>query len=196
MNKRLLILGAAAAGLIAILAGVSVFPQFRGEEFAASVLRRASPPRPQAAPSRPARGGNLSPQAQNGIICFEKSENGGMVEVKVRARDISQKIFGIAFDLEFNPAALLFVDYKNGGFFEKTARPIYIVKAAPGGGRIAVGITLKRGDAMLVGSGILISLYFRRTAGGEEGLRFFNTAAAALENDVRKNLPEIVFQPC
>ncbi len=93
-----------------------------------------------------------------------------------------------------------FFGRENGSFFERGGKPLYVAKPSQDGAEIVTGISLKRGDKLVNGSGLITVFYFKiKQTGTKEssyGLAFKNTVAASIKNGVRKNLNSIKWTPC
>lgn len=137
-------------------------------------------------------------------ICFqEQAFPGGRAKVSVHARNIEKKLLGIGFDLEFDPKVFEFLNYEKGSFFERGGEPMYAVKLSWRKSGIITGISLKRGDELQSGSGLIISFYFKakeRSAGmgasASGKFLFRNTVAATLKRGERKDIFNIVWERC
>jgi len=80
--------------------------------------------------------------------------------IDVAAKDIKKPILGLAFHLEY-PLGWKYLDYEVGDYFKlDDQEPVVLVSDA--GGKLIIGVSLKRGDKLPVGAGDIIKFNFER----------------------------------
>lgn len=138
------------------------------------------------------------------VICYKKSlvtaSSGNQLTVSIYAKNISSKLLGVAFDLTFDQKSLSYISYDHGTFFERGGIPIYISKSSSRSAKIVNGVSLKRGDKLQNGSGLIISFNFKTKNKNydinSKDFLFKNTVAATIENGQRKNIAGIKWTSC
>lgn len=109
------------------------------------------------------------------------------LKVNIKVHEISEPLFGVAFDLLFDSAILQFENFQPGNFFEKKQAPLYLVKPSSNDpGRLINGISLKRGDTQALGTGTLVTLNFQIKKNGASNLQFQNVSLMTLKQDLKK----------
>ncbi|KKP36998.1 hypothetical protein A2483_02730 [Candidatus Peregrinibacteria bacterium RIFOXYC2_FULL_33_13] len=98
--------------------------------------------------------------------------NDQQLEIKIIANKFTEEIFAAVFDFLYDPKILKYEKYKVGNFFEQSTDPIYLVDNKKNEGRLITGISLKRGDKMITGSGTLIKFLFTLKGNGTQKLSF------------------------
>jgi len=92
------------------------------------------------------------------------SQTGDTVTLKLEGAALPS-FSGAAFKIAYDPAVLEYVGHEVGNLLETSATPVYASATVNGvEGEIAVGATLKRGDAMVLGDGVIIKLTFKAIA--------------------------------
>jgi len=142
-----------------------------------------------------------NPKPSNNFVI---SNSGSILKVSIIAENIQRQLLGIGFDLQFNPAALEFVKYEKGAFFERGGVPVYMSKLSTLStmsslsteGKIVSAVALKRNNILQKGSGEIISFYFNKKQKADYSFAFKNTVAATLENGTRRNLGNIFWGEC
>lgn len=89
------------------------------------------------------------------------------------------RMYGIAFDIDFDPAILEFVKYEAGDFLEDSGKVTANYAAAlqsNNPGTLIVGISQQGWKAGVVGGGTLISLTFKGKSEGTSSILFENNA--------------------
>lgn len=137
----------------------------------------------------------LSFSSKNLIEFKQNKFNKDLLEIAVTANNLEEEIMGIAFNLEYDSKSLEYKNYLQGDFLEKGGEPIYLCSPKKTNKNIIVcGISLKRGDQFLNGSGNIIYLYFNIKSAKWDKFKISNTFASRLENNERKNLENIIFK--
>lgn len=128
-------------------------------------------------------------KSQN-IICISKTKSGqDELRVSVNAKNFTKNIFGIGFDLNFDESALKFIKFEKGNFFEHSGEPFYIAEGMKN--KIVTGITLKRGNKPVKGSGALIGFYFKVIDNSAGNFSFANQIASAIFLGKRKDIKNV-----
>lgn len=127
----------------------------------------------------------------NTIYLIQEKLSPSLLKVSISSSNLKEKIIGLAFDLNFNPENLEFIEYRKGNFFEKGGEPIYISQLVQNKSNIVTGITLKRGDKLQNGSGDLIYFYFNVLKNAKTAFEFKNTVTSTLVDGERKDLDSI-----
>ncbi|OIP81225.1 hypothetical protein COW94_00825 [Candidatus Peregrinibacteria bacterium CG22_combo_CG10-13_8_21_14_all_44_10] len=112
----------------------------------------------------------------------------------IEADSITQPVIGMAFELEYDPTVLSYDSYDVGAFFEQGGEPIYLVTydIDHRGGRVIVGITLRRSDREVDASGTIIALDFDIYGNEDTELEFKNPIIAMInEYGEREDLTSI-----
>lgn len=130
----------------------------------------------------------------NTIYLIQEKLSPSLLKVSVSCSNLKEKIIGLAFDLNFNPGNLEFIEYRKGNFFEKGGEPIYISQLAQNKSNIITGITLKRGDKLQNGSGDLIYFYFNVLKNEKATFGFKNTVISTLLDGERKDINSIFWE--
>lgn len=108
----------------------------------------------------------------------------GLNVVDVVAKDIKDPMLGLAFHLEY-PLGWKYVDYEVGDYFKLDGQePVVLVSDT--GGKLIIGISLKRGDKLPVGAGDIMRFNFEQH-GDLTDVRVTNTNVREVVNgDVRE----------
>jgi hypothetical protein len=156
----------------------------------------------------------IKTKQKTNAICFKVEDvsnknasiqnNNSIIKVSIIAQNIQRQLLGIGFDLQFNAAALEFVKYEKGAFFERGGVPVYMSKLSTLStmsslsteGKIVSAVALKRNNILQKGSGEIISFYFNKKQKADYSFAFKNTVAATLENGTRRNLGNIFWGEC
>jgi len=132
----------------------------------------------------------------NSISIQETAVDENYLEVKVVANDIKDELLGVAFNLEFDEENLRYESYAYGNFFEQSGEPIYLCSMKKGfDGLLVCGITLRREQNLVLGSGNIVSFYFEILSDDKdwEKFNFINSYASTLKDGERFDIEDIQF---
>ncbi|MBI5754653.1 hypothetical protein HZA41_00355 [Candidatus Peregrinibacteria bacterium] len=133
----------------------------------------------------------------NAALLETESLSPSLLKVTIKAEGIKESLIGMAFDLQFDSKKLEFIEYRKGDFFEKGGTPIYLATLSKDGAKLVTGITLKRGDELVSGSGNIMDVYFTvldENDGKKPEFSFANTVASSLKNGKREDIPDVQFE--
>jgi hypothetical protein len=113
----------------------------------------------------------------NSVSLQMKEAQDDFVTLEVVATALSMDPFGVAFDIEFDPAVASFDSFREGNYWGTSGSITYQVRLQENtSDRLIVGIT-RQGNAALstsTGNGVLLELQFKAIAVGASTLAFSN----------------------
>lgn len=191
--KKLCLLFIALAFTLIVTAIFILAAQQQSQNLETAVLNIKAPGSKISEPPVLSRRRNFT----NNVICFSiENQPQNIVKIAIRSQNMTEEILGIAFDFKFNPNAAQFLKYEKGDFFERGGNPFYLIKTAQDKNSVINGISLKRGDKLQKGTGVIIYLHFLKLNSSKQTFSFTNTVVSTLKYGLRKDLRDTIFTQC
>ncbi len=118
------------------------------------------------------------------------------VEFTLKPFGLQKPLFGIAFDLVYDPTILEYKHFNEGTFFEQAGQPMYLVasKVENMPARVIVGISLRQVEKFPMTQQDIIRFIFGIKSSGKTRLLFENEKAYTLENNQKLALDNVLWK--
>jgi len=139
----------------------------------------------------------LTTYAGSNSIYIEGVDNEDDFQLAVKIDNLEEQSVGLAFELYYDETSFEYESYSAGNFFEQGGEPIYLVSESfsEKGSKIVAGITLRRTDTQVSGSGDVIFFNFKILRKNTSDLEFARTVISQIDqNGKRKDLDNVHWQ--